>query len=121
MEITYPHPLKIFVSSVVFVLLDSIWFLVAKPLYPVFSNVNIYFAPLAWISLAIGISCTVPEHLHEASIFGAFYGFVVYGVFNGTELTVNKEYRKNWYTSFADLCWGITVCTIVSTLLFYIK
>lgn len=117
MDLSFPNLFKCFVAFVFLIFFDVIWFTISKPLYPTFQNLKLQFALIAYIALAIALSCANTKNVSESAIYGALVGYVSYSVFNGTELTLHEEWRRKWYYSIVDLLWGISVCTIVSVLI----
>ena len=123
---------EILLITMTFIALDIIWFsLSVNPIYKP-TILNIQKEPLemkllgglfAWLLLAIGLYVFVlplSNNLTNALIYGALYGFIVYGVYNGTNYAILKNYDLK--VSLADLSWGIVVSTITAGISYkYIK
>jgi uncharacterized membrane protein len=76
----------------------------------------------AWLLLAIGIYHFVlplSNTITEAIKYGALYGFIVYGVYNGTNYVTFNKYDSKIF--IADLMWGTFVSSIVSVIAFHIN
>jgi uncharacterized membrane protein len=113
MQVNYPDE-RFFSATALITLLDLIWFSTASNfIYPPFEDVCIMHALLAWTCIGVGIACGRPETIEEAAAYGAALGFVTYGVFNGTESAIRKDWRKP-HVIVADVCWGTSACTAVS-------
>ena len=99
-------------------LLDSIWFSFSLGLvYPKFTNVRIGWGFLAWIPLAMILASIKNENIKSAIVNGAMIGFVIYAVFNGTELAIRPDWTV--FVAILDLLWGIFICASVSLILYY--
>lgn len=95
---------------------DAAWFAtVARRLYPKRvlqpqGGVRLEYAPLAWASLAAGLSAARPHAVGPAALYGAAVGWLTYAVFNGTELAIRQDWRCG-FTALADLLWGTALCS----------
>lgn len=117
----------IIVTLILFIVMDIMWFNISVPtLYnPTVNKIQgediqmgfmktiggIY----AWLLLALGIIYLVlplSKNYKDAFINGLIFGFVVYGVYNGT----NYAIFKNWdfKVSFFDNAWGTLASGLVS-------
>ena len=79
----------------------------ARPIYPPL-HVRYQYAPLAYAALALGVSSVRADSRRRTSFAGAALGFVVYGVFNGTELTINDAWSLR--TAAWDTLYGSILC-----------
>ena len=109
--------LRITVSLVIILFLDSLWLTMSKNLYDI-TNYNLYYGFIAWTALAFAISCGSPTSFTEAYKYGAFIGFVSYATFNGTELAIRPSWRHPSHKSIIDMFWGTTACSVTSILLY---
>lgn len=123
---------EILLIMITFITLDIIWFSISvNPIYKP-TILNIQKEPLemkllgglfAWLLLAIGLYVfvlPVSTNLTNALMYGALYGFIVYGVYNGTNYAILRNYDLK--VSFADLLWGIVVSTLTAGITYkYIK
>lgn len=74
-----------------------------------FSPVFNYAAPLLYIVMALGFIYFVIQNpnvktVKDAIYIGAFFGFVLYAVYDLTGLAVVKDY--SWKLSIVDILWG---------------
>lgn len=110
--------------TLLFIIFDVIWFKFSVPRFyePTFvaiqgemSKLRVVGGLFAWFLLAFGIKYFVlnnSETAKDAIIKGAILGFVIYGVYNGTNYATLKNYDMKTFT--ADLCWGTFVTSLVS-------
>jgi uncharacterized membrane protein len=115
-------------TALIFIILDLLWFQFSLPRFynPTFLAVqkeNMSFrisgGIFAWLLLAFGINYFVLANSSsktEAFINGALLGFVIYGVYNGTNYATLKNY--NIETAIADLTWGTIATGSVSLIAF---
>lgn len=73
------------------------------------------FGPLAWALLAFGLEYFVIQRAlnpMQALISGAIFGFVVYGVYDFTNIST----LKGWTLSFTiqDVLWGTVLCAFIA-------
>ena len=111
-----------------YLVLDIIWFSVFsfKSIYePQFCAVNgkkmalrKTSSLLSYLILSLGLSLVnfffYPVSLGESFLLGIVYGFVVYGVYNGTTYSTIEKYKMK--TVFVDLLWGMLASGIISVL-----
>lgn len=107
-----------FLSALGVILLgDFAWFSLSKSLYRGSYNdehVKLQYAVIAWVLLAFGISMlSLRASSRDAAVWGALIGLVAYGVFNGTEATIRREWRRPLMI-LLDILWGISICTAAS-------
>lgn len=125
---------KIFaIAFFLFILLDSIWLgIVTKDFYKKEMksvanykangnlSVNWIAAIITYIILSIGIAVLVspilPAGWFDMRIMlkGMIFGLAAYGVYDFTNYALLREWSLK--LTLVDLCWGISVCTIVSIL-----
>ena len=53
-----------------------------------------------------------PKNLREALGFGAWIGFITFGIYAGVELTFDPVWRAAWWYSVVDTTWGICVSAV---------
>lgn len=111
---------KGFIAFVTLIFLDLIWFnimdyskvITKKP-------INIFSAIFVWLLVcsAIGVQHN-PKNVKTAATYGALVGFVIYGVYNGTNYAILKDWDLS--ISIIDTLWGIFVCSMASISVYYI-
>lgn len=86
---------------------------------------NIYYgAIVAYLCLVIGLYYFVikdnlkNKNYKEISIKGAIFGFVVYGIYNGTNKATIAEFGT--MEAIKDTLWGTLLCSLISVLTLYI-
>lgn len=110
------------------ILLDSLWlgFLIKKFIIREFKGlievkkdgnikINLFAGVLTWIAIAIGCYIFVlrnSESFFETAFFGALFGFILYVVYDLTNLTFLKNYSKKFV--FLDIAWGTFLCMMIS-------
>jgi len=85
-------------------------------------TVRVWSALAAWILIASGIMLFVlplSTTLKTAALYGAAFGFILYGVYDFTNYAILKQYTP--LMTLVDLLWGTTLCTISSLFAFLIK
>lgn len=85
-------------------------------------KLNIYAGLLVWFLISVGIFLFVVnpyDSLPKVALMGVIFGFVMYGVYDLTNLTYINNYPLR--LTFVDIVWGSILCGIVSTVGFYIK
>ena len=107
-----------FVAFVTLICLDMMWFKVMDYSQVVTKKpINVYSALFVWLLLcsAIGVQ-EKPNSLREAVTYGMLVGFSIYGVYNGT----NYAILKNWTpkVSILDTLWGTFVCGMASLVVY---
>ena len=85
--------------------------------YGPFKSRSIWYGLCAWALIAFGIHFFVLRNsftAKDALIHGALFGFVLYGVYDFTNLAT----ISTWTTEFAfsDIIWGSILCATVSYL-----
>jgi uncharacterized membrane protein len=76
---------------------------------------------LSYLFLSVGLLIFVLPNIKKDNKFndslkyGALYGMVIYGVFNGTNLAIFKNYKIT--TLLLDTIWGSLLCFMVTYLL----
>lgn len=77
---------------------------------------------LAWLCIALGslIFVVLPStSLSQAFLMGALFGFILYGVYDLTNLTFITNYPRLFV--IVDIMWGAVVCSIISGVGFLVK
>lgn len=75
-----------------------------------------------WALLALGLLIFVlPLSVSGrwAMIYGALFGFIVYGVFDLTNFAVFRDYSLMMV--MADVAWGSALCCMANSLLYYLS
>ena len=122
------------IGFAVFTLMDLVWLgVVAAPLYSeqvggllnpaaAMSTKHIAAALLTWLLIILGLmSFVLPRARQKASIvtafaLGALFGFILYGVYDLTNLAVLKEWT--WTVTIVDIAWGTFACGTASLILY---
>ena len=116
-----------FVGFVTLVICDYIWLGIVlkdmiqedfKPFIEVIdgvTQVRLGVGLLAWAIISLG--CVYFVSMQATSIphvlmLGAFFGFILYGCYDLTNLTFFKEYSIRFV--IIDIIWGTVVCSLVS-------
>jgi uncharacterized membrane protein len=108
--------------------IDSIWLFMIKDKYSDMiqsityekMNINIYYAIITYVLLAIGLYCLVildNNNVNNMLLKSFLFGFVTYGVYDAT----NASIFDKWHIGLAvcDTLWGSLLCT--SATYIYIK
>ena len=106
------------VAIAVLIILDLIWFQVMDYSPIITKKFNYFSAIFTYILLCSAIGVQQPNSVEEAMVYGALLGFVIYGVFNGTSYSLNK----NWTVKVAvlDTMWGMFVMSAAATVVYYV-
>lgn len=106
------------VAIITLITLDMLWFKVMDYSPIITKKVNYISAIFTYLLLCSAIGVQQPNSLNEAMVYGALIGFVIYGVFNGTSYSLNK----NWTLKIAilDTMWGMFVMSAAATVVYYI-
>ncbi len=114
-----------------FMILDGIWLgFVMKKFYvtqlaPLGRIVDGGFVPVWWaaalvyVCLGLGIAAFVVPRattLGDAALFGALFGFVVYGVYDLTNYSTLAQYPVT--LAIADIAWGTFASAVVAAAAF---
>ena len=117
---------SLLLTALLFIVFDFIWFQYSLPRFygPTFESIQgselqmrIGGGIFAWILLAFGIKHFVHPSANDgrsAFVQGALLGFVIYGVYNGTNYATFSKYPIE--TFVADTLWGTFVSGTVSYL-----
>jgi uncharacterized membrane protein len=124
--------LKLYALTVpVFFIIDLIWLgVVAKGFYQknlkyiLSPNVNwtaaiiFYLMYIAGILIFAVLPGVAKDSVRHAMLWGALFGFFTYATYDLTNLALLKDWPLNIVV--VDILWGMVLCTVVSTLSFYI-
>jgi uncharacterized membrane protein len=124
--------LKLYALTVpVFFIIDLIWLgIVAKGFYQknlkyiLSPNVNwtaaiiFYFMYIAGILIFAVVPGVAKDSVRHAVLWGALFGFFTYATYDLTNLALLKDWPLNIVV--VDILWGMVLCTLVSTISFYI-
>jgi uncharacterized membrane protein len=124
--------LKLYALTVpVFFIIDLIWLgVVAKGFYQknlkyiLSPNVNwtaaiiFYLMYIAGILIFAVLPGVAKDSVRHAALWGALFGFFTYATYDLTNLALLKDWPLNIVV--VDILWGAVLCTVVSTLSFYI-
>jgi uncharacterized membrane protein len=119
--------ISLLLITIIFIILDTIWFSswALKNIYdPTFTSIQgsplelrIGGGIIAWFLLAVGIryfALNANDTNFTTFCRGALLGFVIYGVYNGTNYATFTKYPLS--TAIADTLWGSFVVGIVSVI-----
>jgi uncharacterized membrane protein len=106
------------VAFVTLMLLDYIWLKFMNMYDMKITKINYLAAIISWLLVSFAITIHSPLTLKDSAIYGAYIGFIIYGVYNST----NYAIMDGWPIKIAllDTMWGVTVCSIVSVVLFFL-
>lgn len=116
---------RFFLILVILIAVDyGVWLSWALPrIYtPVYISMGIPWKPnllaavLSWVCIAIGIYTFVPpsKSCQNTFILGCILGFVIYGTYDFTTLSVLSSYP--WETGLLDIVWGTLLCGVTALL-----
>ena len=125
--------LKLYALTVpVFFIIDLIWLgVVAKGFYQknlkyiLSPNVNwtaaiiFYLMYIAGILIFAVVPGVAKDSVRHAALWGALFGFFTYATYDLTNLALLKDWPINIVV--VDILWGMVLCTVVSTISFYIS
>ncbi len=85
---------------------------------------NIWFFPglLSWMLIIFGIVFFVfnlASNNTEFFLYGAAMGFLIYGIYDTTNLATLKNYSKSF--ALIDTLWGTLLCGLISLILYRIS
>ena len=121
----------IFIIALCFIILDILWFqfsidTIYKPTFQKIEKevmdptlIRLFGGIYAWLLLAIGLYFFVLKNARsqkEVILKGMLYGFIIYGVYNGTNFFTFNNYDMKMF--IADNFWGMIVSGIVSYISF---
>jgi len=121
--------IALLITTLFFIILDSIWFASYsyKAIYaPLFASIQGNPPPksiilkiggglFAWLLLAFGIRYFVLQNNEDkinTFLRGALFGFVVYGIYNGTNYATLDNYDAR--SAIYDTAWGTLASAMVS-------
>ena len=118
--------LKVLLAAlVVYAVVDGAWLKHAfkKNWYPAVDHNDqrkmIVGAAVGWAALAFGHSTQksrLDSTLNEQMMFGAGIGLVAYGVYNGTEYAIRKDWTRT--VALRDIAWGTGLSALVAAALY---
>ncbi|MBM3230474.1 DUF2177 family protein [Candidatus Pacearchaeota archaeon] len=117
--------LKALILFVLIIILDTLWFGVMKGFYHAQSGKalkapNYYAATATYLLLAYAVlTYTSGITTEKALLSGATLGFVIYGVYNLTNLAAISHWTPK--LAFIDTLWGTITCSILSYVKFLLN
>lgn len=122
--------IKIIKSLLLFIIMDTAWFsysfvnvynpsVISIQKHPI--NLRLPSALFAWVLLALGINYFVlqdNQNKKDVALRGALFGFIVYGVYNGTLRAIFSNYDMSVFLT--DLAWGTFATSMVSLAMTYL-
>jgi uncharacterized membrane protein len=125
----YKKIIKYFVSVVFLMPIDLIWLLLIIKskmdswlLDLMREKAVVWSAVLAWFLIPVGIVLLVDrtsKSIKESAIYGAIYGFCLYGVYEFTNYAVIKTWSLSLL--FVDIIWGTFLCGLTAVFLKYVS
>ena len=121
---------QILLIMITFIILDIVWFSFSTKLIYEPTIFNIQKEPLqirfiggliSWLLLALGLYLFVlplSHNLTDVMKYGALYGLIIYGIYNGTNYAILNNYDSKIF--FPDLIWGIIISTLTSAIAYKI-
>lgn len=120
---------QIILTALFLIILDTFWFSwsLQNVYQPTFTKIQ--GSPMtlrtsgglvAWILIAYGLNyfAIVKQDVWTSMFRGALFGFIVYGVYNGTNYATFNEYPLE--TAVIDTVWGTFASALVSAVISYI-
>ena len=118
--------MPVIIAICALLILDITWISLSKNMYAGMvqavqnspMDVSFIFAIIAYILMILGFVYLVIPLLDSKNILfssirnGGLFGFVVYGIYNATNLAIFKKYK--WWIGMIDTLWGTIVYTLVS-------
>lgn len=118
-------------SLVVILALDAVWLGIMAPSYMgmhqglhcLGSHIDMWAAVLAYLLLGVALAALVEKHERMTYMdkfwCAAFWGFVIYGVYNLTNKATLKGWR--WDLSVVDTVWGTVLFGLGCVLVCWLK
>jgi len=117
---------KYCIAFIIVLAIDLLWLLILMKSF--YTNqlsgflrpeiVPIWSAFLAWALIPLGIVLfvdRVARNNKETVIYGAVYGFILYGVYGFTNYSILSNWTKSML--IVDIIWGTFLCSVSSLLL----
>lgn len=122
--------INFFVALISYIVLDAVWLgWLAKDFYRgqlgvlMRPSVNWFTAGFTYVLLAMGVMLLVLPRaggdVWKALAWGALFGFIVYGVYDLTNLSTLQNY--SWTLAIVDILWGTLASAIVPCVLLVLK
>jgi len=125
----YKYIIKYILSSVFLISIDLIWLLLIIRSKMDFwlidlmrEEVVVWSAFFAWLLIPLGIVLLIDRNsksIKESAIYGAIYGFCLYGVYEFTNYAIIKSWSLSML--FLDIIWGTLLCSITAVFLRYVS
>lgn len=111
------HPGRWLVALCVILLCDTLYFsALGSVVYPLDTlEVSWRHAAIAYLVISLGLSSIEVQKPGSAALCGLLVGAFVYGVFNGTETAIRRDWRRSAVTPLADTLYGSLLCSAVLT------
>lgn len=110
---------KLIVAFISIVSLDYMWFKSNDSYNLNIKNFNYFSAIIAWLLLSLALTIHSPLTWKDAALFGLYIGLIIYGIYNSTNYAI-MDGRWPLKIALLDTIWGMTLCTLVSVLLYFI-
>ena len=88
-------------------------------IYPQYTDIQLWWGSISWIIVAYASAVNESGGIKTAATWGAFVGFMTFGVFNSVELMLHSNYR-NLKPVLCDIMWGCVSQAILSSLVYYL-
>lgn len=82
----------------------------------------VWSALFAWMLIPLGIVFLIDrtsKSIKESAVYGALYGFCLYGVYEFTNYAIIKTWSLSML--FVDILWGTVLCSITAVFLRYVS
>lgn len=110
------HAGRWLVALCVILVCDALYFsALGSAVYPSTLEVSWRHAAIAYLVLSLGLSSIEVRKPDSAALCGLLVGAFVYGVFNGTEMAIRRDWRKGALTPLVDTLYGSLLCSAVLT------
>jgi len=125
----FKNIIKYITSALFLISIDLIWLLlIIKPkmdfwLINLIREKSIVWSALfAWMLIPLGIVFLIDrtsKSIKESAVYGALYGFCLYGVYEFTNYAIIKTWSLSML--FVDILWGTVLCSITAVFLRYVS
>lgn len=132
MEISKNLIATIAICNVIMLTLDAIWISLNYQSYKLHTesiqqkvmNVRVGPAVAAYVLLGVGLSlCILQTDMTKpwwhSTLYGALWGFVIYGVYNATNMAILSDYQL--WIGVKDSVWGMTLLAATVTAGYFIR
>lgn len=125
----FKNIIKYIISALFLISIDLIWLLLIIKskmdfwLMDLMREKSIVWSALfAWLLIPLGIVFLIDrtsKSIKESALYGALYGFCLYGVYEFTNYAIIKTWSLSML--FVDIIWGTVLCGITAVFLRYVS